>query len=339
MTWRGQHVLVTGADGFIGSHLVRRLKAEGYWVRGVDIKYPQWSKSPADEWRTLDLRDYGNAAQAVKAVDWVIALAASMGGAFFIFTGENDREIMTDNVRINANTLRAASKAGVQRYLFSSSACIYPEHMQMVPDAPPLKECDAYPAGPDSEYGWEKLFTERLCAVYHRSTLMGCYVVRFHNVYGPEGEWCGEYDPTRQDWEPGKEKAPAAMCRKVARAKVLGDPVVEIWGDGEQTRSFMYIDDCLEGLLRLIQSDYHEPLNLGRDRMISINELVDIIASIFVVEVQKRHIAGPLGVRGRNSDNSLCREVLGWAPEIALEDGLAQTSVWIWHQVRKVLGG
>jgi GDP-D-mannose 3',5'-epimerase len=319
-------VLVTGAAGFIGGHLCRYLKGLGYWVRGVDYTPPRYGEVVCDEadWR-CDLRDASNAHRAVVGCEWVFALAATMGGAGFIFTGDNDLEIMSDNLRINLNTLTAAVYGGVVRYLFSSSACVYPQHLQEVPDAPPLRESDAYPAYPDSAYGWEKIMTERMCLAAGRLTGLETRIVRFHNVYGPRGSW-----------NDGREKAPAALCRKVAAAKREGRRLIDVWGDGEQTRSFMFIDDCLEGLRRLMASDWRKPLNLGRDRMVSINELVDLIAGVAGWPVEKAHdLSKPQGVRGRNSDNTLCRQVLGWAPPTALEEGLVETYDWIEEQVKK----
>jgi GDP-D-mannose 3', 5'-epimerase len=314
-------VLVTGAGGFIGHHLVSFLKHQGSWVRGADVKQPQYAPTEADEFAQVDLRNWENSLEATRDVDHVYALAADMGGMGFI--SGHHATILHDNALMNFNTLEAAHRNGVSRYLFSSSACVYPEFKQTEAAVTPLKEEDAYPAQPQDAYGWEKLITERLCFHYAQDYGIETRVVRFHNIFGPLGTWDG-----------GREKAPAAMCRKIATAKLTGNPEIEIWGDGEQTRSFCYIDDCLEGLNRLMRSDFSEPLNLGQDRMVTINELADIVAGIAGISVRKKHIAGPMGVRGRNSDNTLLRKVLGWAPEISLEDGLAQTYAWIERQVK-----
>lgn len=315
-------VLVTGAGGFIGSHLVTFLKERGYWVRGVDIKLPEFSATDADEFELLDLRRWENCQKATQNVDHVYALAADMGGMGFISC--HHAQILYNNALINLHTLEAARENGVNRYLYTSSACIYPEHLQEDANVTPLKESDAYPAEPQDAYGWEKLITERLCMHYMQDYGIETRTVRFHNIFGENGTWDG-----------GREKAPAALARKIANAKLSGNHEIEIWGDGEQTRSFCYIDDCVEGLYRLMQSDFSDPLNLGQDRMISINQLADIIANAAGIEITKKHIDGPLGVRGRNSDNSKLREVLGWEPEISLEDGLKKTYDWIESQVRE----
>jgi nucleoside-diphosphate-sugar epimerase len=317
---QGTRVLVTGAGGFIGSHLVSFLKEKGYWVRGVDIKEPEFSSTDADEFQLLDLRRWENCLAASEGIDEVYALAADMGGMGFI--SSHHAQILHNNSLINIHTLDAAREAGVKRYLYTSSACIYPEHLQTAADVVPLKESDAYPAYPQDAYGWEKLITERLCTHYAEDYGIETRIVRFHNIFGPLGTYEG-----------GREKAPAAMCRKIANAKLTGDHEIEIWGDGEQTRSFCYIDDCLEGIYRLMHSDYREPLNLGQDRMVTINQLADIVANIAGIEVTKRHVDGPQGVRGRNSDNSKLREVLGWEPQVSLEDGLAATYSWIEAQL------
>lgn len=313
-------ILVTGAGGFIGNHLVSYLKAHGFWVRGVDIKYPEFSTSEADEFELLDLRRWDNCLQAVRGVEHVYALAADMGGMGFI--SSNHAQILRNNLLINTHTLEAARIHGVKRYLFTSSACVYPEYRQMDTQVTPLKEEDAYPAQPQDAYGWEKLITERMCTHYREDYGIETRIVRFHNIFGPLGTWEG-----------GREKAPAALCRKIAVAKLSGNPEVEIWGDGKQTRSFCYIDDCLKGIYKLMQSDYHDPLNLGQDRLISIDELADLIADIAGIEIIKKHIPGPQGVRGRNSDNDRLREVLNWEPEVPLEVGLEKTYNWIEEQV------
>jgi nucleoside-diphosphate-sugar epimerase len=317
-------VLVTGAGGFIGHHLVTFLKRQGHWVRGVDIKQPEYAPTDADELLVGDLREPEQARIATRGVDHVYALAADMGGMGFI--SANHATILHNNAMINLNTLEAAHRNGVTRYLYTSSACIYPEYKQTDAAVTALKEDDAYPAQPQDAYGWEKLITERLCTHYREDFGIETRIVRFHNIFGPLGTWDG-----------GREKAPAAMCRKVAIAKLTGQSEIEIWGDGEQTRSFCYIDDCLDGLTRLMASDYHDPLNLGQDRLVTINQLADIVSSIAGVSLGKRHIPGPQGVRGRNSDNTRLREVLQWEPAISLEDGLARTYAWIEAQVRQQL--
>jgi len=297
------------------------LKERGYWVRGVDIKRPEFSTTDADEFQLLDLRFWENCKQATQGVDEVYALAADMGGMGFI--SSHHAEILYNNTLINFHTLEAARINGVKRYLYTSSACVYPEYRQLEADVVPLKEEEAYPAQPQDAYGWEKLSTEQLCHHYQKQYGIETRTVRFHNIFGPLGTWDG-----------GREKAPAALCRKVASARLSGNPVVEIWGDGEQTRSFCYIDDCVEGIYRLMQSDFSEPLNLGQDRLVSINELADIVARAAGVRIVKKHIPGPQGVRGRNSDNDRLRKVLGWEPQISLEDGLAKTYAWIESQVK-----
>lgn len=315
-------VLVTGAGGFIGSHLIAYLKARGYWVRGVDLKHPEFDETAADEFLLVDLRVREQAMVAVEGVDEVYALAADMGGMGYI--SSHHAEILYNNSLINLHTIEAARTYKVSRYLYTSSACIYPEHLQTDAGARPLREDDAYPAAPQDAYGWEKLISERLCQHYREDYGLDTRIVRFHNIFGEKGTWRG-----------GREKAPAALCRKIAEAEIAGTNEIEIWGDGEQTRSFCYIDDCVEGIHRLMRSDFAEPLNLGQDRMISINELADLIAEIAGIPIVKRHVDGPMGVRGRNSDNSRLREVLEWEPEIQLEHGLEKTYAWIADEVRR----
>lgn len=315
-------VLVTGAGGFIGHHLVTFLKDRGYWVRGVDLKYPEFSSTDADEFEILDLRRWDDCLIATRRMDMVYALAADMGGMGFI--SSNHARILHNNSLINLHTVEAARCNGIQRYLYTSSACVYPEYRQLTTTGAPLKESDAYPAEPQDAYGWEKLITEQLCTHYRRDYGLETRIVRFHNIFGPYGTWDG-----------GREKAPAALCRKIAIAKLSGRPDVDIWGDGEQTRSFCYIDDCVEGIYKLMQSSFAEPLNLGQDRMVSIDQLADMIASIAGIAIRKRYVSGPQGVRGRNSDNTQLRQVLGWTPQVSLEEGLAKTYAWIEGQVQE----
>ena len=317
-------VLVTGTGGFIGHHLVSFLKRKGYWVRGVDLKYPEFSQTDADEFELLDLRRWDACLQATRGVDQVYALAADMGGMGFI--SAHHAQILHNNALIDFHTLEAARISGVKRYFYTSSACVYPEYKQMDTNVTPLKEEDVYPAQPQDAYGWEKLIVEQLCMHYREDYGVETRIVRFHNIFGPLGTWDG-----------GREKAPAALCRKIAVAKLTSNPEIEIWGDGEQTRSFCYIDDCVTGIYKLMQSDYHEPLNLGQDWLVTINQLADMIASIAGIQVTKKHVPGPQGVRGRNSDNSRLRQVLGWEPEISLEEGLSHTYSWIEDQVRAKL--
>jgi nucleoside-diphosphate-sugar epimerase len=321
MALHKSRILVTGAGGFIGHHLVSALKAAGHWVRGADIKQPEFAPTEADDFRMLDLRVLDNCLAATRGIDQVYALAADMGGMGYI--SSNHSTILYNNSLINLQTLEAARRNGVQKYLYTSSACVYPEYRQTEAAVSPLKEEEAYPAQPQDAYGWEKLISERLCMHYREDHGIQTHTVRFHNIFGPLGTWNG-----------GREKAPAAICRKVAAAKLTGNPVVEIWGDGEQTRSFCYIDDCVEGLQRLMMSEYPHPLNLGQDRLISINELARLVARIAGIEIELKHVPGPVGVRGRNSDNTLLRQVLAWEPRVSLEEGLARTYDWIEGQVR-----
>lgn len=314
-------VLVTGAGGFIGHHLVKSLKAKGYWVRGVDIVAPEYEPSLADEFELLDLRRWGNCLQATRQIDHVYTLAANMGGIGFIET--HKAEIVRDSSLINLHMIEAARLNGAKKFLFTSSACIYPGYKQKSPDIAPLKEDDAYPADAEDGYGWEKLYMERVCRHYREDYGLSTYVVRFHNIFGPLGTYDG-----------GREKSPAAICRKVALAKT--QDTIEVWGDGNQTRSYCYIDDCVEGIYRLMQSNFHEPINLGQDRMLSINELVDMIATIAGKTIDKQYdLTQPQGVRGRNSDNTLLRKTLGWEPHISLEEGLKRTYAWIHKELEK----
>jgi len=315
--------LICGAGGFIGSHLVKRLKEKGYWIRGVDLKYPEFSKTGADDFMIGDLRDPGIYIHAVdQAFDEVYQLAADMGGAGYVFTGHNDADIMHNSALINLNILDACYKRNVQKIFYSSSACIYPKYNQDNPDNPKTSEKSAYPAYPDSEYGWEKLFSERLYLSFHRNYHMNVRIARFHNIFGSEGTWEG-----------GREKAPAAFCRKIAKAQNGGE--IEMWGDGEQTRSFLYIDECLEGVDRLMKSEFTGPVNIGSEEMVTINELAEIIMHIAGKKLTIKHIKGPLGVRGRNSDNRLIKEKLGWVPKYSLKEGLKKTYLWIQEQVKE----
>jgi GDP-D-mannose 3', 5'-epimerase len=315
-------VLVTGAGGFIGSHLGKFLKQKGYWVRGVDMRAPDYTSEEliCDEFLSLDLRRWENCLQATEGMDEVYALAADMGRMGFI--SSNHAQILHNNALMDIHTLDAAREQGVKRYLYTSSACIYPEYKQLDANVTPLKESDAYPAQPQDAYGWAKLVSEQLCTHYRQDYGLETRIVRFHNIFGERGTWNG-----------GREKAPAALCRKIAFAKLTGASEIEVWGDGEQTRSFCYISDCIDGIYKLMRSDWHEPINLGQDRMVTINELTDMISAIAAYEVKKKHVPGPQGVRGRNSDNTLLRRVLHWEPQISLESGLAVTYRWIEEQV------
>jgi nucleoside-diphosphate-sugar epimerase len=317
---QSRRILVTGAGGFIGHHLVKRLRAEGHWVRGADLKVPEYEKTEANQFELLDLRQFDNCLIATRDdIGLVYNLAADMGGIGFITVHHAD--IARNNILINAHMLEAARLQGVSRFLFSSSACIYPQSKQAAAEVTPLREEDAFPADPEPGYGWEKLYTEMLCRYFRQDYGLDTRIVRFHNVYGPLGTYEG-----------GREKAPAAVCRKVALADAM--ETIEVWGDGEQTRSFMYVDDCVEGLLRLMASDYHEALNLGTDRLITINGLFDLVGGLAGKKLVKQHdLSKPQGVRGRNSDNSQLRRVLGWEPSVSLEDGLAVTYAWIQREL------
>jgi GDP-D-mannose 3', 5'-epimerase len=323
--------LVLGAGGFIGSHMVKRLKSEGYYVRGVDLKNPEFSTTEADEFIIGDLRDASLVESVVSnhghCFDEIYQFAADMGGAGYIFTGEHDADVMHNSATINLNVLDSVVKLNKKnnnsnktKIFYSSSACMYPEHNQMDPNNPNCSEDSAYPANPDSEYGWEKLFSERLYFAYNRNYEIPVRVARFHNIFGPEGTWQG-----------GKEKAPAAICRKVA----LSDGKIEVWGDGEQTRSFLYIDECIEAVRRLMESDFIGPVNIGSEEMVTINQLVETASKVANKEIVIKHIDGPIGVRGRNSDNTLIKEKLGWDYTISLKDGIEKTYNWIWSQINE----
>lgn len=315
--------LVLGAGGFIGGHLVKRLKKEGYWVRGVDLKNNEFSKTEADEFIIGDLRDPVVCDKVItEDIGEIYQLAADMGGAGYIFTGAHDADVMHNSATINLNVAHTAVAKKVGMVFYSSSACIYPEHNQLDPNNPNCEESSAYPANPDSEYGWEKLFSERMYLAFHRNYGLNVRIARFHNIFGPEGTWTG-----------GKEKAPAAMCRKVAEATEGGS--IEIWGDGKQTRSFLYVDECLEGVRRLVQSDFTGPVNIGSDEMVTINQLAEMAADIAGKKINLTHIDGPLGVRGRNSDNHLIEEKLSWRPTQPLRAGIEKTYQWVSEQVEK----
>ena len=311
--------VVLGAGGFIGSHLVTKLKDLDYWVRGVDIKYHEFKKTDSDEFIIADLRNYESVNLVIdNTIDEVYQLAADMGGAEFVFSGENDSDIMHNSALINLHVCDICVKKNIKKVFYSSSACMYPEHNQLDPNNPNCEESSAYPANPDSEYGWEKLFSERLYLAYNRNKGLDVRIARFHNIFGPYGTWNG-----------GREKAPAAICRKV----LTSDGSIEIFGSGNQTRSFLYIDECVEGVLRLMENNFIGPVNIGSDEMVTINELVDLVSSIENKELEKNHIDGPLGVVGRNSDNNLIYEKLGWKPTMKLIDGLKKTYEWIKKQV------
>ncbi|MBX9695151.1 MAG: NAD-dependent epimerase/dehydratase family protein [Cyanobacteria bacterium] len=313
--------LVLGGGGFIGSHLVKRLKVEGYWVRAVDLKYPEFSPTQADEFIIGDLREQTICRKVIDIrFDELYQLAADMGGAGYLFTGDNDAQVLHNSASINLNVLGQCQLIGVGRLFYASSACMYPSHNQEDPNNPNCSEDSAYPANPDSEYGWEKLFSERLYLAFSRNCGMDVRIARFHNIFGPEGTWCG-----------GKEKSPAAICRKVAETSDGG--VIQIWGDGYQTRSFLFIDECIEGIRRLMNSDFIGPVNIGSDEMVSINQLVEMTMCIANKQLSVEHIEGPLGVRGRNSDNRLIRSRLGWEPSKPLSEGLKITFRWIESQV------
>jgi len=313
--------LVCGAGGFIGSHMVKRLKQEGFWVRGTDLKYPRYEPTPADDFIVGDLRDPGFCRQVIdQKFDEIFQFAADMGGAGFIFVGTHDADIMHNSATVNLNILDACHKRNNNHIFYSSSACMYPEYNQTDPDNPNCEEASAYPAMPDSEYGWEKLFSERLYLAFGRNYGMKVRVARYHNIFGPLGSW-----------KDGREKAPAALCRKVAMAPDGGE--IEIWGDGKQTRSFMFIDECLEGTLRLTRSDWTGPVNIGSDEMVTINQLAEMIIGISGKKLSIKHIDGPLGVRGRNSDNRLIEKKLEWRPSNPLIDGVRATYQWINQQV------
>ena len=316
-------VLVCGAGGFIGSHLVKRLKQEGHFVIGADLKLPEFSPTAADQFNTTDLRSAQKCRDLVYGVDDIYQLAADMGGAGFVFTGKHDADILHNSATINLNVLDAASKYGVKRIFYSSSACIYPAYNQTDPDNPLCTEDSAYPAAPDSDYGWEKLFSERLYLAYRRNYGIETHIARFHNIFGPEGTWTG-----------GREKSPAAICRKVASTPDGGE--IEIWGDGKQTRSFLYIDECVEGIRRLMESNVHYPLNIGSDEMVSINALAETVMQIANKKLCIKHIDGPLGVSGRNSDNTLIHSALNWEPKMSLQRGLEYTYKWVKAQVEDV---
>jgi nucleoside-diphosphate-sugar epimerase len=318
------HVLVCGAGGFIGHHLVNRLKGEGHWVRGVDLKRPRFSDTRADDFVIGDLKHLGFVERVFdRHFDEVYQLAADMGGAGYIFSGEHDADLMHNSASINLNILNTVSFRHNQRIFYSSSACMYPEYNQIDPNNPNCEESSAYPAQPDSEYGWEKLFSERLYLAYQRNYGIEVRIARYHNIFGPEGSW-----------NDGREKAPAAICRKVA----LSTGEIEIWGDGEQTRSFLYINECIEGTLRLMRSDFTGPVNIGSEERVTINELVDIVAKIAGKKIKKRYVDGPTGVRGRNSDNRLIREKLQWTPSVPLVEGLFPTYEWVYQQAYRNRG-
>jgi GDP-D-mannose 3', 5'-epimerase len=323
MTFRHKKALVVGAGGFIGSHLVKRLRREGFWVRGVDLKHTEFSQTAADDFVIADLRDATSCQQIVDTeFDEIYQLAADMGGAGYIFTGENDADVMHNSATVNLNILDACRRRNVRRIFYSSSACVYPEHNQLDPKAPITREDSVYPANPDSEYGWEKLFSERLYLAYQRNFGFEVRIARYHNIFGPEGTWTG-----------GREKAPAAICRKVAAAPHNGE--IEMWGDGEQTRSFLYVDECLEGTIRLMRSNWSGPVNIGSEEMVTLNELARIIIDISGKSLAIRHIQGPLGVRGRNSHNELIEKQLGWKPNAPLRAGLERTYTWIQGEVEQ----
>jgi GDP-D-mannose 3', 5'-epimerase len=313
--------LVCGAGGFIGGQLVKRLKSEGYWVRGVDLKYHEYCVTQADDFIKGDLRDLSVCEKSLEGgIEEVYQLAADMGGAGFVFTGENDTDIMHNSAMINLNMVDASMRAEINKIFYSSSACMYPEYNQMDPDNPKCSEDSAYPAKPDSEYGWEKLFSERFYLAANRNHGVEVRIGRFHNIFGPEGSW-----------NDGREKAPAAFCRKVAET-TDGDEI-EMWGDGKQTRSFLYVDECLEGIRRLMESDWMGPVNIGSEEMVTINKLAEMVMDIAGKNQSIKHIPGPLGVRGRNSDNKLIEEKLGWVPNYSLKKGLQKTYEWIEKQV------